>query len=161
VTETAGPRVPASDAGSGASGEVARFSRAYPALPESIGQLRAALVDFAKQIGAPQPAVSAVALAVSEAATNVVVHAYRETGEPGVIAVEAAVAGSELQVTVSDAGSGLRPRPDSPGLGLGLGIIAQVADGLDLVPRASGGLELRMRYLVAQADAPAERPPDR
>jgi serine/threonine-protein kinase RsbW len=71
------------------------------------------------------------------------------------------MAGSELQVTVSDAGSGLRPRPDSPGLGLGLGIIAQVADGLDLVPRASCGLELRMRFLVAQADAPAERPPDR
>lgn len=122
--------------------------------------MRAALVDFAKRIGAPQPTVSAVELAASEAATNVVLHAYRDgegagepgegAGEPGVIQVEAALAGTALSVVVADVGSGLKPRPNSPGLGLGLGIIAQVTDDFELVPRAAGGLELRMHFVIAR-----------
>ncbi len=52
---------------------------------------------------------------------------------------------------VADSGSGLRPRRNSPGLGLGLAIIARVADGVDLVTSASGGLEVRMRFATAPA----------
>jgi hypothetical protein len=44
----------------------------------------------------------------------------------------------------------MRARTDSPGLGLGLAIIAQMADGVDLVKPAAGGLELRMRFAVAR-----------
>ncbi len=127
----------------------AAFSASYPARAESVAKARAAVSAFASRSGAPPATIEAVRLAVSEAATNVVVHAYRDLATPGVIDVAAAQAGGELWVIVADNGSGLHPRVDSPGLGLGLGLIAQVSDGLDLVHRAAGGLELRMRFLLA------------
>jgi anti-sigma regulatory factor (Ser/Thr protein kinase) len=86
--------------------------------------------------------------------TNVVVHAYRDAAEPGTIEIAAALASGELWVIVADSGWGLHPRRDSPGLGLGLGLIAQVSDGVDLVHRGSGGLELRMRFALARPAAP-------
>ena len=120
-------------------------------MPASVGLARRALSDFAKRFGASQAVVDAVTLGVSEAVTNVVVHAYRDSAEPGEVEVAAALASGELWVIVADAGSGLRPRRDSPGLGLGLGLIAQVSDGVDLEHRAGGGLELRMRFAVDAA----------
>jgi serine/threonine-protein kinase RsbW len=136
----------------------AEFAREYPALPESVGAARASLVEFATRVGAPADVISAVELAVSEAATNVVVHAYRDAEQPGVMEVTAVLAGSELCVIVADAGSGLRPRSDSPGLGLGLGIIAQVSDSVDIVHRSSGGIELRIRFAVARGGTESATP---
>jgi serine/threonine-protein kinase RsbW/stage II sporulation protein AB (anti-sigma F factor) len=144
----------ASDSASASpSGAGESFSQAYPALPESVAIVRAAVVAFATRIGASQATIAAVELAVSEGVTNVVVHAYRDAAEPGVVEVAAAQASGELWVIVADAGLGLRPRPDSPGLGLGLGLIAQVSDGVDLVQPVSGGLELRMRFVVDPTNA--------
>jgi serine/threonine-protein kinase RsbW len=137
------------------SGAARSFSKAFPALPESVRAVRHAIVQFATRIGVPEATIAAVQLAVSEAATNVVVHAYDKDSEPGVMEVAVAETAGELWVIVADGGSGLRPRTDSPGLGLGLGLIAQVSDGVDLVQRASGGLELRMRVLVPPPEVPA------
>ena len=128
-----------------------RFQDSYPARPDSVSAIRKALQSFARRCKVPQETVEAVALAASEAATNVVVHAYRDAEQPGQIDVAAALAADELWVIITDEGSGLRPRTDSPGLGLGLAIIAQMADGVDLVKPAAGGLELRMRFAVARS----------
>jgi serine/threonine-protein kinase RsbW len=128
-----------------------QLSANYPALPASVPAARAAVVEFATRSGASAATLEAVALAVSEATTNVVVHAYSHAAEPGAIEITAAEAAGELWVIVADRGSGLRPRLDSTGLGLGLGLIAQVSDGIDLIPRAAGGLELRMRFALAPA----------
>lgn len=144
--------MPAGDwpqAASSAAGAL-RFQDSYPARAESVSAIRAALQSFAERCALARETIEAVALAVSEAATNVVVHAYRDAEKPGRIEVAAALASDELWVIVTDGGSGLRPRTDSPGLGLGLAIIAQVADGVDLVKPAAGGLELRMRFAVAR-----------
>lgn len=127
----------------------ARFQDSFPATPESVSAIRAALQRFAATCSIPSETVDAVVLAASEAATNVVVHAYRDADKPGQIEIAAALAADELWVIVTDAGTGLRPRADSPGLGLGLAIIAQIADGVDLVKPAAGGLELRMRFALA------------
>jgi anti-sigma regulatory factor (Ser/Thr protein kinase) len=128
-----------------------RFEDTFPAVPESVAAVRGALQRFTKRAKVPRRTADAVALAASEAATNVVVHAYRETDAPGRIEVAAALAADELWVVVTDSGAGLRPRPDSPGLGLGLAIIAQIADGVDLARPAAGGLELRMRFALGGA----------
>jgi anti-sigma regulatory factor (Ser/Thr protein kinase) len=118
-----------------------------------VAEVRSAIIEFVRACGIDEETVDAVALASSEAATNVVLHAYVEAGEDerGMIELTAALAGDELWVIVTDAGSGLKPHRDSPGLGLGLAIIARVTDGLDLVEPASGGLEVRMRFAVAPA----------
>ena len=65
-----------------------------------------------------------VALAVSEAVTNAVMHAYRDR-EPGTVRIFASVGAGALVVVVSDDGPGMTPRTDSPGIGLGLSLIAQ------------------------------------
>lgn len=126
------------------------LSTIYPALPGSVAAARAAVVEFAARNGACATTLEFVALAVSEAATNVVLHAYKDAAKPGAIELTATEAGGELWVIVADRGSGLRARRSSTGLGLGLGLIAQVANGIDMVPRAAGGLELRMHFALAQ-----------
>ena len=129
------------------------FHEHYPAVPESAGAVRAALARFAREHGIVESTIDSIALAASEAVTNVVVHAYVDAGEPGRLDVTAVLAADEIWVMVTDAGSGLRPRRDSPGLGLGLAIIARVADGVDLVEPTDGGLEVRMRFALAEERA--------
>jgi anti-sigma regulatory factor (Ser/Thr protein kinase) len=109
------------------------------------------LGDFALQAGAESRQVDAVRLASSEALTNAVLHAYRT--EPGSVYVTAAVVAEELWVLVADDGCGLEPRAGRPGLGLGLGLIAQLSAELAIVPRASGGTEVRMRFNLVRTES--------
>jgi anti-sigma regulatory factor (Ser/Thr protein kinase) len=123
------------------------FSQSFPAVSASVARVRAAVGSFAALVGAGPSLVEGVRLAVSEAATNVVVHAYTRTAEPGPIHVEASVTGGELRVSVADAGPGLRSRHDSPGLGLGLAIIGELADKVDLL-EGEGGLRVLMGFTL-------------
>jgi serine/threonine-protein kinase RsbW len=96
----------------------------------------------------PADALDGIALAVSEACTNVVVHAYRDGADAGTISVGLELQGRSLRILIGDDGMGMRPRTDSPGLGLGLPIIASVADGFAVEPGPHGGTELCMRFDV-------------
>ncbi|MGB9185680.1 MAG: ATP-binding protein [Solirubrobacteraceae bacterium] len=125
------------------------LSITYPAEPESVARARQALSEFAATAGADRKQVDAVRLAASEAMTNAVLHAYR--GDPGSVHVTAAVVSDELWILICDDGRGLEARPDRPGLGLGLALISQVSDELAVVPRAGGGVEVRMRFPLINA----------
>jgi anti-sigma regulatory factor (Ser/Thr protein kinase) len=94
--------------------------------------------------GASSARVEEIGLAMSEALTNVVVHAYRDL--PGEIHLTVGVVSGELWVLVADDGCGLRARNDSPGLGHGFRLIALSADGLEIAQRSTGGTELRMLF---------------
>lgn len=120
------------------------LSLTFRAEPCSVSRARRALREFAAEVGASVDQVDAVRLASSEAVTNAVLHAYRD--EPGKVYVTAALVSDELWILVSDDGCGLEPRTGRPGLGLGLGLISQVSDDLTIVPRSSGGTEVRMRF---------------
>ena len=124
-----------------------RFQDSYPARPDSVSAIRKALQAFARRCRVPRDTVEAVSLAVSEAATNVVVHAY-EARETGSIHVEASVDRGELRISVADTGPGLRARDDSPGLGLGLAIIGDLADKVELLQGGGGGLRVLMRFAL-------------
>jgi serine/threonine-protein kinase RsbW len=103
-----------------------------PAAAGSVPRARRAVADLAQRLGAGERIVADVALAVSEACTNVVMHAYREHDEPGVLHVSADQRDGMLEVVVSDEGGGLTAREDSPGLGMGMALMAAVASGLQL-----------------------------
>src|SRR6185436_5749865 len=90
------------------------FEATYPSTPSGVGAMRREVSAFAGRSGMGADGVGDVQLAVSEAATNAVVHAYRES--EGHLHVRAHVEGMELIVVVVDTGSGITPRPDSPGL---------------------------------------------
>jgi serine/threonine-protein kinase RsbW/stage II sporulation protein AB (anti-sigma F factor) len=126
------------------------LSRSYPALAETVPQARGTVVEFARAAGAGGDLLDAVRLAVSEAVTNAVVHAYRDDG--GEVHVTAAVAGNELWVLIADDGHGLEGGSHHPGLGKGLALIATVSDDLWVVNRSGGGTELRMRFRLEGAD---------
>src|SRR5206468_739147 len=64
-------------------------SETRAAVPEAVAALRAMIGEFATRVGLAQSTIDNVKLAVSEAATNVVVHAYRGACEPGPIHLEA------------------------------------------------------------------------
>lgn len=135
------------------------LSVSYEAKPSSVAEARTALAEFAAAAGASDTQVDAVRLAASEAVTNAVLHAYR--GGPGQIHVTAALAGSELWILVADEGGGMQPRADRPGLGLGLGLISQVCDDMAIVPRSSGGTEVRILFKLAAAPGDAPQEPQR
>jgi serine/threonine-protein kinase RsbW len=126
------------------------LSQSLPATVDNVGRLRRVVAHFARRHGASERSIETVSLAVSEALTNVVVHAYRDAPEPGPVLIVAVVRERMLIVTVADEGCGMTPRSDSPGLGLGLGLMAGIADAFEVTPRASGaGVILRMRFALA------------
>jgi anti-sigma regulatory factor (Ser/Thr protein kinase) len=114
-------------------------------------QARRAVVDWARSHVEDRAVLSDIALAITEAATNAVLHAYRDTDQPGTVAITADLDGDHVCFSVRDQGSGLAPRVDSPGLGLGLGLIAQVADSADVRAPENGGTEVVMRFAISRA----------
>jgi len=127
--------------------------RSLPAVPASVPVLRAAVAAFVHDAGIGAPCIDAVKLAVSEAVTNAVMHAYVDADEPGEVRVTTCLREDMLFVTVSDDGLGMLPRLDSPGLGVGLPFIADTADTLDIATGEGGGTVLRMSFSVsAQAE---------
>jgi serine/threonine-protein kinase RsbW len=126
------------------------FVRSYDAEAASVGVARADLAGFAAGAGASDTLVDGVRLAVSEAVTNVVRHAYPLT--PGEVRVRAAIGDDGLEVVVSDDGCGVHSDAEGAGLGLGLTLIYEVSDEMTLAPRANGGTDVRMRFSLAQSE---------
>ena len=115
----------------------------FPATPPGVSQLRRAVAEVARRCGMAARDVNAARLAASEAASNAVIHAYRD--RPGDLRLEARVEGDELHLVIADRGPGLEPRPDSPGLGLGLPIIAQMSARFEIVS-GPGGTEIHLAF---------------
>jgi anti-sigma regulatory factor (Ser/Thr protein kinase) len=128
------------------------LNQSYPAVAEAVPLARHALTDVARAAGAGGERLEEIRLAVSEALTNAVVHAYRGD-EPGRLHVTAAVASGELWVLIGDDGRGLHAWNDSRGLGIGLALISGLSDDFAIVTRASGGTEVQMRFDLEQTPA--------
>jgi anti-sigma regulatory factor (Ser/Thr protein kinase) len=122
----------------------------YPAIPDAVPPARRAVTAVAAAAGAAGERLEEIRLAVSEALTNAVVHAYRG-GEVGRFEVTAAVASNELWVLIGDDGRGLRAWNDSRGLGIGLALISGLSDDFSIVSRGSGGTEVQMRFDLRKA----------
>jgi serine/threonine-protein kinase RsbW len=131
---------------------------ALAARAENIAIVRHALGGFGEAFAVPEPKLSDIRLAVTEACANVVVHAY-PNGHDGPMEVVASMDDDSLTVLVRDWGRGIRPRPDSPGLGLGLSLIAALAETVQLGHDVEEHTEVRMTFTVVDELPSMNTPP--
>jgi serine/threonine-protein kinase RsbW len=132
-----------------------------PARPEGVGVVRQALAGMADALDFDAAVLADMKMAVSEACTNVVVHAY-DGEDQGVLEVEMSAGEAGLTIVVRDHGAGIQPRParsGAPALGLGLPLIAALSDSFELRGSAGTGTEVRMTFHYIREGDPAEENP--
>jgi anti-sigma regulatory factor (Ser/Thr protein kinase) len=116
-----------------------------PARSENLAVVRHAVGNVAQQYGMAEPGVADLQLAVSEACSNVVIHAYRDL-QMGPLEVEVTCEADEFGVAVRDCGTGFHspalPRKD--GLRLGLALISTLTSSFEVSEREGGGTEVNL-----------------
>jgi serine/threonine-protein kinase RsbW len=118
-----------------------------PARAENVAVVRHAFGGFAEALSVDEQTLADIKLAITEACTNVVIHAY-DDDEDGSLEVDASIDDRRLTVVIRDRGRGIVPRPDSPGLGLGLPLIATLAESLELGKDDADHTEVRMTFAL-------------
>ena len=125
-----------------------------PAKAEYITLVRLALSGLSQSRRLPDETLGDLKLAVTEACSNSVRHAYRE-GREGLVEVVYELHADRLVVEVSDEGEGFTLSEDDPERGddgalpeggLGIAIIRELADELELGP-GDGGQGSRLRFV--------------
>lgn len=117
---------------------------ALPARAENIAVVRHAMGALSEVLPIDEQLLSDISLAVTEACTNVVVHAYPDAEGP--MEIRASLSEDALELVVRDHGHGITPRADSPGLGLGLPLIASLAESVELARDEQDHTEVRMIF---------------
>lgn len=118
-----------------------------PAVPASVPTVRRGVAEILGPEVAHESA-DEIRLAVTEACSNVVRHAYE--GKDGVLEVVVRRDGNALVVDVRDAGIGLPPNPRPTGDGLGLKLIAALAQTVTITARHPG-TSVRMRFALTRS----------
>ncbi len=128
-----------------------------PAKAENVAIVRHALAGLAERLGMDEGSLADLKTVVTEAAMNVVVHAYPE-GEPGPLEVEAESDHDGLTVVVRDRGLGIHPRPDveRPSLRIGLTLIAALSSSFEIRGGAARGTEIRMHLPLSSGEVVTE-----
>jgi len=116
-----------------------------PARPENVAVVRHVLGAFAEALHLPVDVIEDMRLAITEACTNVVRHAYDGVA-PGPLEIVIRPEGEIIDVLVTDRGRGIGPSPDTAGPGLGLPLIAALADRLEIQHAPHAGSRLAMTF---------------
>ena len=132
-------RTAAADAGAGSDVRLT-----LPARAENVAIVRHVLAALGDALQLPDPVVADMRLAVTEACTNVVRHAYG--ARSGVMDVLVRPGDEAMEVVVSDTGGGMGPSVDTRGPGLGLPLIAALADGFRVEHPPVSGSRLVMTF---------------
>lgn len=118
-------------------------SLVIPAKAEYIALGRLALTGLLRPLAVEPEVIADVKLALTEACSNSIRHAY-EDGREGEVEIRYELLASNLAVEVSDEGGGFDPtllESDQSELdegGLGIAIIRAVTDDLSIGPRSGG-----------------------
>ncbi len=120
--------------------DAARLRLRLPALPSSLPQLRHTLRRWLDQSNVPQGEIFEIAVAVSEAFSNAVEHAY--AAADATIEIDGHLTNGELEMHVRDWGQWRAPRGAHRGRGMGL--MRRLMDDVAVTPGATGTI-VRMR----------------
>lgn len=131
-----------------------------PAKAENVAIVRHAVGGLAETLGMDPIVVSDLKTIVTEACTNVAVHAYGDDGGP--LEVEVLPDQDGITVAVRDCGSGIQPRPDldESRLRLGLPLIAALSSRFSISGGTGHGTEvvMRMEFSSKAPDGAKETP---
>ena|SRR5690349_17130798 len=125
--------------------------------PRVLGTVRRELAILLTPLGLEPRTASDIQLAVVEACSNVIRHAYGE--DSGSLDVEAEAVGGSLVVRIRDTGMGITPNIAPPahwdGLGLGLGIplIAALARKMEIETKPGQGTTLHLTFEAGDAES--------
>jgi anti-sigma regulatory factor (Ser/Thr protein kinase) len=119
------------------------IQRRVPAHARQLPLLRRAAVEFVADRCPAGNLLDRVALAVTEACSNVIQHAYPAGG--GILVLDADVVDTVLIITVTDYGVGMEAPSAKAGLGVGLRLLNSLADTRI---RRDGGTVVEMRFRV-------------
>lgn len=110
-----------------------------PAQAEYLSMLRIVVAAIASDSGFTEENIADIKVALSEASTNVVRHAYPVGFEARRKVIEINCYGDpgQLTIEVTDHGNGM-PLPPPPSEGLGLGIMGSLMDQVDVETGSSG-----------------------
>ncbi len=150
------PAVPAVPAGDPAAA-LAPLELHLTAEPQSVPTVRRAVDAYVGAAGADPERRHDIRLTVSEACTNVVLHAYLDRAPqdgPGPLRVTAVKRDGRLLISVEDEGRGMVARPDSPGLGMGLVVMSRLAAAITITTRPERPAGCRVDLEFALQSAP-------
>ena len=125
-----------------------------PAHIDYLGELRDFVMRVGRKYGVSEKIINSFKLAIDEAGTNIIRHAYREMSEPGFILLRVIVRKASITVSLIDQGKYFDPKEvKDPDLkryveigkkgGLGIFIIRKLMDEIDY-RRTEEGNELRL-----------------
>lgn len=121
-----------------------------PARAENVLVVRQAVAGLGEALGLSSGRIADLKTVVTEAANNVVLHAYGD--EPGPLEVTATPGDEQVEIVVRDYGHGFEPRPNASGevsLGLGLPLIASLSDSFEISGGAGEGTRTTARFAYA------------
>jgi anti-sigma regulatory factor (Ser/Thr protein kinase) len=121
------------------------LDRTLPAEAPTVPLVRRDVARVLVELALSRDRAADVLLALTEACTNVVVHAYRDA--PGSVRVSLML-GDALVIEVQDYGAGMRAWDETRATGLGLPLIAAMSDALQLTSNADGGTCVRMTFAL-------------
>ena len=128
-----------------------RLSLEVPAAAAAVPGARRAITRLCEHLGLAGELTDRIRLAVTEACTNCVLHAYGDA-TTATFAVEARVDGDWLLLVVRDYGHGMTPgRHRGDTLKLGLHLIEELADSASVSTRPGRGTRVAMRFAIPPA----------
>jgi serine/threonine-protein kinase RsbW len=133
------------------NGDGATVRLTIPARAEYITLCRLALTGIARVRELPDEVLADLKLALTEAASNSVRHAYSGDDETGVVEISYELRADRLVIEVTDDGEGFDPEEtDGPAEelsegGLGIAIIRSIADEVEIGTQP-GGKGSRLRF---------------
>ncbi|MDQ2758916.1 MAG: ATP-binding protein [Actinomycetota bacterium] len=119
--------------------------------PERLTLVRSMLAGVGELVRFDPELVDDLKTVVSEACSNVVLHAYGSV--PGPLVVTMKINEQNVELVVRDRGAGIRSvAPAEDRMGVGLALINALADRAELLAAPGGGTEVRMTFAPKSGD---------
>lgn len=121
-----------------------------PAKPEYLSLLRVVVAAAAGDTGFTEEGIADIKVAISEASTNVIRHAYEDGAAPDerTIEINCFENSGHMRIDIHDHGRGI-PLPPPASEGLGLGIISSLMDSVDVETGDTGTTMSMLKSITA------------